>query len=104
MMHRMIGRRRSSLRKMWRVSTSSRTPHDTRRSRRRPALGDGAVRRGTPVDMQSQTTKTDLNLWLAFVDEAKTHRLYAAFAIQAMNEGHLEAAEAFMEAAGAEIV
>ena len=54
--------------------------------------------------MQSQTSKTDLNLWLAFVDEAKTHRLYAAYAIQAMNEGHLEAAEAFMEAAGAEIV
>jgi len=54
--------------------------------------------------MQSQTTKTDLNLWLAFVDEAKTHRLYAAYAAQAMSEGHLEAAEAFMEAAGAEII
>ncbi|HEY4863371.1 MAG TPA: ferritin family protein, partial [Xanthobacteraceae bacterium] len=54
--------------------------------------------------MPSQVSKTDLNLWLAFVDEAKTHRLYAAYAIQAMGEGHLEAAEAFMEAAGAEIV
>src|ERR1700730_8201420 len=54
--------------------------------------------------MPSQVSKTDLNLWLAFVDEAKTHRLYAAYAIQAMGGGHLEAAEAFMEAAGAEIV
>lgn len=54
--------------------------------------------------MQSHVSKTDVNLWLAFTDEAKTHRLYAAYAIAAMNEGHLEAAEAFMEAAGAEIV
>lgn len=49
-------------------------------------------------------SKTDLNLWLAFVDEAKTHRLYAAYAIQAMSEGCNEAAEAFMEAAGSEVV
>src|SRR5579864_2117924 len=54
--------------------------------------------------MRSSTSRTDLNLWMAFVDEAKTHRLYAAFAIQAMSEGYPEAAEAFMEAAGAEVV
>ena len=54
--------------------------------------------------MKSSVSKTDLNLWMAFVDEAKTHRLYSAFAQQAMREGHPEVAEAFMEAAGAEIV
>ncbi|MBC5823996.1 MAG: VIT1/CCC1 transporter family protein [Candidatus Eremiobacteraeota bacterium] len=54
--------------------------------------------------MKSSVSKTDLNLWVAFADEAKTQRLYAAYATQAMNEGYPEAAEAFMEAAGAEIV
>ena len=54
--------------------------------------------------MRSQASKTDLNLWLAFVDEAKTQRLYAAYAMQAMNEGYPEAAETFMEAAGAEVI
>lgn len=54
--------------------------------------------------MKSPVSKTDLNLWMAFVDEAKTHRLYSAFAQQAMREGHPEVAEAFMEAAGAEVV
>jgi len=38
------------------------------------------------------------------MDEAKTHRLYSAYALQALAEGHPEAAEAFMEAAGDEIV
>ncbi len=54
--------------------------------------------------MQTDVSKTELNLWLAFTDEAKTHRLYSAYALQAMSEGHPEAAEAFMEAAGDEIV
>lgn len=54
--------------------------------------------------MKSAVSKTDLNLWLAFVDESKTHRLYCAFAQRAMSEGYPEVAEAFMEAAGAEIV
>ncbi|HEY5093846.1 MAG TPA: VIT1/CCC1 transporter family protein [Candidatus Eremiobacteraceae bacterium] len=54
--------------------------------------------------MKSSVSKTDLNLWMAFIDEAKTHRLYNAFAQQAMREGHPEVAEAFMEAAGAEII
>jgi len=49
-------------------------------------------------------SKTELNLWTAFMDEAKTHRLYSAYALQALAEGHPEAAEAFMEAAGDEIV
>ena len=49
-------------------------------------------------------SKTELNLWTAFMDEAKTHRLYSAYALQALADGHPEAAEAFMEAAGDEIV
>ena len=54
--------------------------------------------------MPEPVSKTQLNLWMAFVDEAKTQRLYAAYASQAMREGHPEVAEAFMEAAGAEEV
>jgi vacuolar iron transporter family protein len=54
--------------------------------------------------MQTRVSKTEINLWTAFMDEAKTHRLYSAYALQAMSEGHPEAAEAFMEAAGDEIV
>lgn len=54
--------------------------------------------------MQTGLSKTEINLWTAFMDEAKTHRLYAAYALQAMSEGYPEAAEAFMEAAGDEIV
>lgn len=54
--------------------------------------------------MQSSTTKTDLNLWIAFAEEAKTNQLYGAYALKAMDEGYPEAAEAFMEAAGSEIV
>jgi len=51
-----------------------------------------------------ETPKTDLNLWMAFSDEAKTHQLYAAYAQKAMGEGRYEIAEAFLEAAGGEIV
>lgn len=54
--------------------------------------------------MRTDVSKTEINLWTAFMDEAKTHRLYSAYALQAMSEGYPEAAEAFMEAAGDEIV
>ncbi len=54
--------------------------------------------------MKTSVSKTDLNLWMAFVDEAKTHRLYEAYAMQAMREGNPEVAEVFMEAAGSEII
>lgn len=48
--------------------------------------------------------KTDVNLWMAFADESKTYRMYTAYAEQAMREGNDAAAEAFMEAAGSEVV
>jgi len=51
-----------------------------------------------------EPSKTDLNLWMAFSDESKTHRLYTAYAQQAMNEGNHAVAQAFMEAAGSEVV
>ncbi|MBV8281447.1 MAG: VIT1/CCC1 transporter family protein [Candidatus Eremiobacteraeota bacterium] len=54
--------------------------------------------------MRTEVSKTELNLWTAFMDEAKTHRLYSAYALQAMSEGYPRIAEAFMEAAGDEIV
>jgi len=54
--------------------------------------------------MRTGVSKTEINLWTAFMDEAKTHRLYSAYALQAMSEGRPEVAEAFMEAAGDEIV
>ncbi|MBV8365965.1 MAG: VIT1/CCC1 transporter family protein [Candidatus Eremiobacteraeota bacterium] len=54
--------------------------------------------------MRTDLSKTELNLWTAFMDEAKTHRLYSAYALKALSEGYPEAAEAFMQAAGDEIV
>jgi VIT1/CCC1 family predicted Fe2+/Mn2+ transporter/rubrerythrin len=54
--------------------------------------------------MKTSVSKTELNLWMAFVDESKTHRLYEAYAMQAMREGNPEVAEVFMEAAGSEVV
>ena len=54
--------------------------------------------------MRADVSKTELNLWTAFMDEAKTHRLYSAYALKAMSEGYPEVAEAFMQAAGDEIV
>lgn len=54
--------------------------------------------------MDTSVSKTDVNLWVAFADEAKAHSLYAAYAQTAMNEGHPKVAEAFMEAAGSEAV
>lgn len=54
--------------------------------------------------MRTDISKTELNLWTAFMDEAKTHRLYSAYALKAMSEGYPQVAEAFMQAAGDEIV
>jgi vacuolar iron transporter family protein len=54
--------------------------------------------------MDTSVSQTDVNLWVAFADEAKAHSLYAAYAQAAMNEGHPKVAEAFMEAAGSEAV
>jgi vacuolar iron transporter family protein len=46
--------------------------------------------------------KTDRNLWLAFLEEAKANRVYNAFGIRAMEENHPEIAQLFFEVAGAE--
>lgn len=54
--------------------------------------------------MDTSVSKTDVNLWIAFADEAKAQSLYVAYAQAAMNEGHPKVAEAFMEAAGSEAV
>lgn len=48
--------------------------------------------------------RTDRNLWSAFLGEAKANRLYTAYALKALEEGHPEIAQAFMEAAGAETI
>ena len=48
--------------------------------------------------------RTQRNLWSAFLGEAKANRLYVAYALKAMDEGHPEVAQAFMEAAGAETI
>ncbi|MCS7207789.1 MAG: VIT1/CCC1 transporter family protein [Dehalococcoidia bacterium] len=47
-------------------------------------------------------SKTDLNLWMAFLGEAKANRLYTAYALKALEEGKPEVAQVFLEAAGAE--
>lgn len=46
--------------------------------------------------------KTTQNLWTAFLGEAKANRIYTAFAMKAMEEGHAEVAQLFLEVAGAE--
>ena len=46
--------------------------------------------------------KTKQNLWTAFLGEAKANRVYTAFAIKAMDEGHPEVAQLFWEVAGSE--
>ncbi len=49
-------------------------------------------------------TATDENLKDAFAGESQANRKYMAFAHRAMNEGHPEIAQLFLEAAGAETV
>ena len=49
-------------------------------------------------------TRTERNLWSAFIDEAKANRMYEAYAIKAMEEGYPEVAEVFMEASGSESI
>lgn len=48
--------------------------------------------------------RTQRNLWSAFLGEAKANRLYVAYAMKALEEGHPEVAQVFMEAAGAETI
>jgi rubrerythrin len=49
-------------------------------------------------------TKTETNLEAAIAGEAKARLEYTAFAMQAMQEGHPEIAQLFLEAAGAETI
>ena len=46
--------------------------------------------------------KTNLDLWTAFIGEAKANRIYTAYAMKAIEEGHPEIAQVFYEVAGAE--
>jgi rubrerythrin len=48
--------------------------------------------------------QTDENLKIAFANESQTNIEYLAYAHQAMDEGLMEVAQLFREAAGAEIV
>src|SRR6266511_2566425 len=54
-----------------------------------------------PPDAVRQS-RTNRNLWMAFVEEAKANRVYMAYAIKAVEEGHPEVAEVFWEVSGAE--
>ena len=49
-------------------------------------------------------TNTETNIEAAIVGEAKARLEYTAFAMQAMQEGHPEIAQLFLEAAGAETI
>jgi len=49
-------------------------------------------------------TRTETNIEVAIVGEAKARLEYTAFAMQAMQEGHPEIAQLFLEAAGAETI
>ena len=48
--------------------------------------------------------KTDENLKIAFADESQTNIEYLAYAHRAIDEGFMEIAQLFREAAGAEVV
>jgi rubrerythrin len=48
--------------------------------------------------------KTDENLKIAFADESQTNIEYLAYAQKAIDEGLIEIAQLFREAAGAEVV
>jgi len=50
----------------------------------------------------TQSSRTNRNLWMAFVEEAKANRVYIAYAMKAIEEGHPEVAEVFFEVSGAE--
>jgi rubrerythrin len=49
-------------------------------------------------------TRTDENLKIAFSDESQTNIEYLAYAHRAIEEGYVEIAQLFREAAGAEVV
>jgi len=49
-------------------------------------------------------SKTDENLKIAFADESQTNIEYIAYAHKAMEEGMIDIAQLFREAAGAEVV
>ena len=49
-------------------------------------------------------SQTDENLKIAFADESQTNIEYLAYAHKAMEEGFMEVAQLFREAAGAEVV
>ena len=49
-------------------------------------------------------SETDENLKIAFADESQTNIEYLAYAHRALDEGYIEVAQLFREAAGAEVV
>ena len=55
-----------------------------------------------PPPAAAQRNRTNRNLWMAFVEEAKANRVYIAYAMKAIEEGHPEVAEVFWEVSGAE--
>jgi vacuolar iron transporter family protein len=65
---------------------------------------DPAVSGVPPPPAVAGTSRTNRNLWIAFVEEAKANRQYVAYAMKALEEGHPEVAEVFLEVAGAETV
>src|SRR5690242_19815994 len=55
-------------------------------------------------ELEHQMGKTGANLQSAITGEARARLKYTAFALQAMQEGHAEVAQLFLEAAGAETI
>jgi rubrerythrin len=54
------------------------------------------------TEKEPDMSNTDENLETAINGEARARLKYTAFALQAMQEGHPEIAQLFLEAAGAE--
>jgi rubrerythrin len=56
------------------------------------------------AEKEQAVSKTNANLQTAITGEARARLKYTAFALQAMQEGHPEIAQLFLEAAGAETI
>jgi rubrerythrin len=63
-----------------------------------------AIRNTEQEKQRKMMNKTETNLQQAITGEARARLKYTAFAMQAMQEGHPEIAQLFLEAAGAETI
>ena len=79
-------------------------PGESGRDKLRDLATTGLIEEHVITEKGPDMSKTDENLETAINGEARARLKYTAFALQAMQEGHPEIAQLFLEAAGAETV